>query len=273
MLASGVMLALSLGGCGGGGSSSSGGTGGGTVTGGTGGTATGGQGASGKGGSGGGAPTGGATGTGGGTGTGGVTGTGGAGAGAGGASGRGGAAGMASGGAGGTTSSTGGSGSGGLSGSGGGTSNGTFYVSPNGTGSSCTSDAPCSITQAQTVVRSAAGTMNADLVVNLADGTYRLAAPLVFTGADSGTNGHTITWQAASGAHPVLSGGKSITGWAVSDSSKNIWKAAAPGTFATRQLYVDGKIATRARSVLDQPREHDVHEQRVDVHRAAASAI
>jgi hypothetical protein len=90
--------------------------------------------------------------------------------------------------------------------------------------------------------------MSADIVVNLADGTYRLAVPLVFTAADSGTNGHIITWQAASGAHPVLSGGKSITGWAVSDSSKNIWKASAPGTFATRQLYVDGKIATRARS-------------------------
>jgi hypothetical protein len=242
MLASGVMLALSLGGCGGG-STSSGGTGGGT---GTGGTATGGEAGSGKGGSGGGAPTGGATGTGG-TGTGGVTGTGGAGPGTGGASGRGGAAGMGSGGAGGTTSSTGGSGTGGQGGAGA-TSNGTFYVSPNGTGSSCTSDAPCSLTQAQTVIRGAASSMNADLVVSLADGTYRLAAPLIFTAADSGKNGHTITWQAAAGAHPVLSGGKAITGWAVSDSSKNIWKASAPGAFATRQLYVDGKLATRARS-------------------------
>ena len=260
-LASGVLLALLFAGCGGGGgSSSSGGAGGGTATGGSGGTSTGGQGAGGKGGSGGGAPTGGVNGSGGGTGSGGVTGaggvtgtggatgSGGAGAAAGGSSGRGGAAGMGSGGAGGTTSSTGGSGSGGLSGSGGGTSNGTFYVSPSGTGTSCTSAAPCSITEAQTVVRGAAAAMNADIVVNLADGTYRLAVPLVFTAADSGTNGHIITWQAASGAHPVLSGGKSITGWAVSDSSKNIWKASAPGTFATRQLYVDGKIATRARS-------------------------
>jgi hypothetical protein len=144
------------------------------------------------------------------------------------------------------TSST--SGSGGLPGNDGGTSNGTFYVSPNGTGSSCTSDAPCSITQAQTAVRGAANTMKTDLVVELADGTYRLTAPLVFAAADSGTNGHTITWEAASGAHPVLSGGKSITGWTVTDSSKNIWKASASGSFATRQLYVDGKIATRARS-------------------------
>ncbi len=90
--------------------------------------------------------------------------------------------------------------------------------------------------------------MSSDLVVMLSDGTYRLTAPLVFTAADSGSNGHTITWQAAAGAHPVLSGGRSISGWSVADSSKNIWKASAPGTFATRQLYVDGKIATRARS-------------------------
>jgi hypothetical protein len=90
--------------------------------------------------------------------------------------------------------------------------------------------------------------MSSDLLIVLADGTYRLTAPLVFTAADSGRNGHTITWQAAAGAHPVLSGGRSLSGWSVADSSKNIWKASAPGTFATRQLYVDGKIATRARS-------------------------
>ena len=89
--------------------------------------------------------------------------------------------------------------------------------------------------------------MQTDIVVELADGVYPLTATLTFDDADSGTNGHTITWQAASGAHPVLSGGKPISGWAVSDSGKNIWKAAVPGTFATRQLYVDGKIAIRAR--------------------------
>ena len=34
----------------------------------------------------------------------------------------------------------------------------------------------------------------------VADGTYRLMAPLVFTAADSGMNGHKIMWQAATGA-------------------------------------------------------------------------
>jgi len=162
----------------------------------------------------------------------------------------GGAGGTASGGAaaGGMNGAGGVSGTGGL-GSGGATVSGsTFYVSPNGTGTSCSSTAPCTITQAQTVVRSAASSMSSDLVVVLSDGTYRLTAPLVFTAADSGSNGHTITWQAAAGAHPVLSGGRSISGWSVADAGKNIWKASAPGTFATRQLYVDGKIAIRARS-------------------------
>ncbi|HVZ89260.1 MAG TPA: right-handed parallel beta-helix repeat-containing protein [Polyangia bacterium] len=247
MVALGVALSLWIGGCGGmGGSSSSGGSDG-SASGGTSGTATGGQGVTGKGGSGGGTSTGGATGTGGATNSGGVTGTGGV-PGTGGAAGKGGTAGTGNSGAGGMTSSTGGNGTAGQPGTGGTISSGTFYVSPTGTGTSCTSDAPCSITQAQTVVRSAAPTMTSDLVVQLADGTYRLTAPLMFTAADSGMNGHTITWQATTGAHPVLSGGKSITGWAVSDSSKNIWKASAPGSFATRQLYVGGMIATRARS-------------------------
>jgi len=249
----GAALVLLLGACGGSGSSGgSGGSGGGPATGGTGGAATGGKGA-GTGGTGGGSASGGASGTGGRTATGGATGTGGKGTSSGGSSSTGGAT-AGSGGAGGMASSTGGSASGGTSGStggsgaGGGAGSGKFYVSPTGTGGGCTSDAPCSITQAQTVVRGAAGSMATDLVVELADGVYRLAAPLVFTTTDSGMNGHTITWQAAAGAHPVLSGGKAVTGWAVSDSGKNIWKATAPSGFVTRQLYVDGKLATRARS-------------------------
>ena len=126
-------------------------------------------------------------------------------------------------------------------------------------------DAPCAITQAQTVVRGAAGMMNSDLVVELADGTYRLTAPLVFTVADSGTNGHTITWQAATGANPVLSGGRSITGWSVSDSSKNIWKASASGSFATRATLRRRQDRDSRPFLLDQPLGHDPHDERLDV--------
>lgn len=218
-------------GCGGGGGSSQGSggqpgaTGGATARGGSG-VASGGTGGTpASGGSGGSGTTSGAGGGAGRPGSGGASATGGAG----GARSTGGAGGHASGGAGGAVGPG-------------------VYAAPTGTGTACSSAMPCAITQAQALVRSMAPTMQTDLTVTLADGTYRLAAPLVFTPADSGTNGHTITWQAAAGAHPVLSGGVPVTGWTVSDAAKNIWKAAAPGGFATRQLYVDGKIATRARS-------------------------
>ncbi|HEY1537106.1 MAG TPA: hypothetical protein VGF76_23965, partial [Polyangiaceae bacterium] len=137
---------------------------------------------------------------------------------------------------------------GGAVGGSGASTGGPYYVSPSGTGSACSSAAPCSITQAQASVRAAISVQQADIIVDLADGVYPLTAPLVFTSADSGANGHQVIWQAAVGAHPILSGGKQITGWALSDSAKNIWKATLPADFATRQLYVDGKLATRARS-------------------------
>jgi hypothetical protein len=158
---------------------------------------------------------------------------------------------IGSGGSSGSAGTAGAAATGGSSGSGGNQavgSGGPFYVSPTGTGTACSSAAPCSLTQAQITVRAAVSTMQMDITVELVDGVYSLVAPLVFTAADSGANGHQVIWQAASGAHPMLSGGKRVTGWAVSDAGKNIWKASAPSAFATRQLYVDGKLATRARS-------------------------
>jgi hypothetical protein len=148
---------------------------------------------------------------------------------------------------GGTAGTSVGAGGTGLAGTTGSTDGVRFHVSPTGSGSDCSSAAPCSITDAQKAVREAAKSMQSDVIVELADGTYTLKEPLVFATADSGGNGHTIFWQAANGARPVLSGGQKITGFAVSDSGKNIYKATAPSAFATRQLYVDGKIATRAR--------------------------
>lgn len=122
-----------------------------------------------------------------------------------------------------------------------------YFVSPNGTGTACSSAEPCSITQVQMVSRGVASGMQSDVVVELADGTYPLKAPLVFTAADSGSNGHLMVWQARAGAHPVISGAQRITGWTVSDAGKNIWKAPAASMFATRQLFIDGRLATRAR--------------------------
>jgi len=122
----------------------------------------------------------------------------------------------------------------------------TLFASPTGSGTSCSSSAPCSLTQAQQSVRALDGNMSGDIVVQLAGGIYRLSAPLVLGTADSGSNGNNVIWQAASGATPVFSGGQQITGWSLHDSANNIYAAAVPTGADSRQLYVDGALASRA---------------------------
>ncbi len=122
----------------------------------------------------------------------------------------------------------------------------TLYASPSGTGTSCSATQPCSLTTAQTAVRSLTSSMSGDIVVELADGVYRLSAPLRLTAADSGNNGYRVVWQATPSARPVISGARAVTGWSLADSAKNIWRANAGAGIDTRQLYVNGAIATRA---------------------------
>jgi len=123
-------------------------------------------------------------------------------------------------------------------------------ASPTGAGTSCTVAAPCSIVSAQAFVRNLRQDMNRDLVVELLGGLYRLSAPLQFTAADSGTNGHTVHYAAAAGASPIISGGIAITGWTLHDAAKNIFQARVPAGLETRQLYVNGVRAERARLTL-----------------------
>lgn len=126
----------------------------------------------------------------------------------------------------------------------------TLYAAPNGSGTACSTSRPCSVTQAKAKVRATNDSMTGDITVELADGTYRLSAPLAFTSADSGTRGHTVNWKAALGAHPVITGAQKATGWTVQDSAKNIWKADVGTGFDTRHLSVDGVMATRARAEI-----------------------
>ncbi|MEV0157318.1 ricin-type beta-trefoil lectin domain protein [Micromonospora sp. NPDC050686] len=127
----------------------------------------------------------------------------------------------------------------------------TLYASPSGGGSSCSATQPCSVTAAQTAVRALTGSMSGDIVVQLADGVYRLSAPLRLTAADSGTNGYRVVWQAAPSARPVLSGARAVTGWSLVDAGRNIWRANVGAGVDSRQLYVDGAVATRARTQVN----------------------
>jgi Ricin-type beta-trefoil lectin domain len=126
----------------------------------------------------------------------------------------------------------------------------TLFASPSGSGTICSATQPCSLSAAQAAVRSLNSNMTDDVIVQLADGVYRLSAPLRFTALDSGTNGHTVVWQAAPSARPVISGARAVTGWSVADSGKNIWQANVGTGIDARQLYVSGAIATRARTAL-----------------------
>ncbi|MFB8032450.1 right-handed parallel beta-helix repeat-containing protein [Streptomyces sp. NPDC056004] len=118
----------------------------------------------------------------------------------------------------------------------------TLYAAPDGHGTSCTVARPCTPEGARDRARTEAGH---DVRVLLKNGTYQLDQPLRLGAADSGKDGHTVTWSAAPGARPVLSGGQDITGW--QQNTDGTWTAEVPSGVTPRQLFVDGRRATRAR--------------------------
>ncbi|WP_248963858.1 NEW3 domain-containing protein [Sphaerisporangium perillae] len=125
---------------------------------------------------------------------------------------------------------------------------GTKNADDNGPGSA---DRPlATLGEAQRRARAAAAEGKRDVTVELLDGTYRLTSPLRFDAADSGRNGHTVTWKAAREARPVLSGATPVTGWEPDDAATGVYKAQVGTGFDSRQLYVDGVLAQRARIKL-----------------------
>ncbi|MEV6843593.1 right-handed parallel beta-helix repeat-containing protein [Actinoplanes sp. NPDC051411] len=108
----------------------------------------------------------------------------------------------------------------------------TIVVSPTGNDRA--------LSQAQARAR-AAVRAGRTVTVELKNGTYRLDRPLRFTAADSG-----VSWTAAPGAHPVLSGGRDVTGWTSYDKTKNIFVARVPKGRDSRQLYRNDQSAPRA---------------------------
>ncbi len=124
-----------------------------------------------------------------------------------------------------------------------------LFAAPNGSGGVCTQLAPCSLAGARSSVRSLDGAMTSDIDVLLENGTYTLTSPLSFGPQDSGTNGFDVVYEAAPGAHPVLSGGAPVTGWHQVDTTKDIWAAPIPSGFDTGQLYVNGQRVPRAQGL------------------------
>lgn len=122
----------------------------------------------------------------------------------------------------------------------------TFHLSPDG---SDTADGDAqhpfrTFGRLQEAIRANSDTH--DIVVELGDHVYQLDAPLMMGTADGGRNGHSVTWTAAPGARPVLSGGMPVTGWTVYDARRRIYVASIPKGIESRQLWVDDHLAPRA---------------------------
>ena len=84
-----------------------------------------------------------------------------------------------------------------------------------------------------------------DVIVELADGVYRLTQPLSFTARDGGCNGFRVVWEAEPGAQPVLSGAVRVSTWKLYDKQRNIYVAMVPVGLDTRQLWVNKTLARK----------------------------
>ena len=127
----------------------------------------------------------------------------------------------------------------------------TLYASPAGSGTACSSSAPCSLTGARSAVESLTGSMTGNIVVYLMGGTYRVSSTFNLGPQDSGTNGYVVDWQAYPGQTPVLDGSQQVTGWSQYNSGQNIWRASVPVGSQARDLWVNGARASEAKSAMD----------------------
>ncbi|MBN1283424.1 MAG: right-handed parallel beta-helix repeat-containing protein [Proteobacteria bacterium] len=104
------------------------------------------------------------------------------------------------------------------------------------------------LAHARDVIRSHKDRGRCSINVNIKGGTYRLAEPLTFNGSDSGAKDAEITYQSAPGEEVVISGAEQVSGWTLHDAALNIWKAQVIADTMPRQLYANGRRATRART-------------------------
>jgi parallel beta-helix repeat protein len=80
--------------------------------------------------------------------------------------------------------------------------------------------------------------------VRVRGGVYWLASTFVLQPEDSGTAQGPLVFEAYPGERPILSGGRRVRGW--KKGAGNLWTAPLAG--ATRQLFISGRRAQRART-------------------------
>ena len=133
-----------------------------------------------------------------------------------------------------------------------------FYVSPDGNDQwsgrkfeAADGDGPfATLARARDAVRDLKrhGAIVQPVTVVIRGGRYELSEPLVFTAEDSGTEAAPIVYRAAAGESPVISGGRSITGWQVGADGR--WTARVPEIVRNAyplQMTVNGERRYRSR--------------------------
>jgi len=135
-----------------------------------------------------------------------------------------------------------------------------FYVATNGndawTGTLAApndsrTDGPfATLARARDAVRKMiASELTKDVLVLVRGGVYEFDEPFVLGPEDSGTPVYSITYAAFPGEQPIISGGRTISGWKKNDQNK--WTVELPdvlsGEWWFRQLFADGKRLPRAR--------------------------
>jgi len=122
----------------------------------------------------------------------------------------------------------------------------SLYVAPTGNDAGAgTQQQPfATLQRAQQAARKFAG--REAVTVNLADGTFYLSAPLVFTAEDSGNAKAAVVYQALPGTKPVISGGVELKlKW--EPYKDGIMQAKVPEDLKTEEIFVNGTRQILAR--------------------------
>ena len=133
-----------------------------------------------------------------------------------------------------------------------------LYVSPSGSpDASGTKDDPLgSMEAARQKVQELNSDMTGDIIVYFEDGEYFVDEKTEFTAADSGTNGYEVRYMAEPGAEPVFTSGVVISGWKDAQDPERPGLMEADAQIEnTRQMFVDGEMAVRARGSISAPIE------------------
>lgn len=128
-----------------------------------------------------------------------------------------------------------------------------FYVDPadgdDGARGTSADSAFKTLVRARDAARAVGRPLRGDIEIILREGEHLLSSPLALDARDGGGDGFRVRYQAAPDEVPRISGGRRIEGWVLHDRARNIYRATLKSPLETRQLFVNGRRAIRARSI------------------------